>query len=557
MNLAPLADTAAYLDSNLPRLAVVKHALGARFDIVWSPAPGCVMATRPLPRSVPDGEDLRAVGLAFAEGRDAVAGRAVTDLSPESLPGNVGFVRADGDKLVVVRSGPGTVPWYAWQDRDRALVTTTFTEMVRLLPVMPELDPLVCALWANFQAVFPGGRSFLRGVSVIPPGHTAEVWPGRLVRPHAWWGPWPEELPWPSQAARAENVERFRNAVLSALQREVADEPANLLTLSGGVDSSSLAYLIGRHLGRPLSALSFVPPPGRAESEMAASYLGPLVHDLGITRHICEPLDGPRRLGLVAGTPPVVFPVAHPALQVLPRLVDEWGVEVLVGGEFADEICGGWFAYGDWLDAISLVRLILGAGALPRGRSDLKAWAARRLPDRLLPGPWPASLAPWVRNEVDEEYQAWRATQLRDLRTSSSPHRSQRALLASQEGVTAMNWEVCSFLGVRRTFPFFNAEVLQVVSACHPVELLGPGPKRLERQAFAGLVPERYLHRPDKGGWRGEDDEALVEPPPVPASLGAAFHENLPPMTPAQASGVAILSGFAHRLAQAISPNRR
>jgi asparagine synthetase B (glutamine-hydrolysing) len=469
VNLAPLANVVAYLDRNPSRLAMLERALNGRFDAIWSPLPGCLMATHPLPRSVPDSHDLRAAGIAFAEGREAIGPRSLTDLALESLPGAVGFVRADRDKLDVVRSGAGTVPWYVWQDGERALVTTTFTELVRLLPVTPQLDPLVCGLWASFQPMFPGARSFLRGVTVIPAGHVAEVRAGRAVRPRLWWNPWPEELRWPSRAARASHVEGFREAVLTTLDREVAEEPVNLLTLSGGVDSSALAYLVGRHLRRPLAALSFVPPAEGPEAPLEASYLDPLVNDLAITRHVRHPLDGMRRMSFVPGTPSVVFPVCHPALQVLPRLVEEWGVEVLVGGEFADEICGGWFAYPDWLDRVSPLHLVLGAKALPRGRRDLRAWAGRRRPGRLLAGPWPESLATWVRPEVEEEYQAWRAVQLSDLRASAAPHRYQRALLASQEGVTAMNWEVCSFLGVRRTFPFLAAQVLEVVAACHPV----------------------------------------------------------------------------------------
>ncbi len=503
------------------------------------------MATKALPRSVPDGDELRQAGLAFAEGRETVTGRSPTDLALSSLPGNVGFVQAEQDRLVVVRSGPGIVPWYVWQDGERVLVTTTFTEMVRMLPVAPALDPFVCGLWAGLHAAFPDGRSFLRGVTAIPPGHTAEVRPGRPVRCHLWWDPWPEELPWPTGAGRADRVERFRHAVITALHREVSPEPVNLLTLSGGVDSSALAYLVRRHLGHPLAALSFVPPPEASGAQLESSYLDPLIADLGITPHLRHPLDTAQRIVLAAGTPPVAFPVLHPALHLLPRLAAEWGVEVLVGGEFADEICGGWFALPDWLDAVSLPRLITQLRALPKGKSDVKAWARRRRPGRLAPGLWPASLPELVRPEVDQEYQAWRADQLKAYRASVAPHRFQRALLSWEHPAVAMNWEVCSFLGVRRSFPFLSAEVLEVVAACHPVELLGPGQKRLERQAFARLVPDRYLFRPDSGRWISHDDDVMIDPPAVPASLSTAVRESLGPMAPIHVAGLIMTSRFA------------
>ncbi len=551
MNLAPLADVVAYLDSNPSRLVGVKQALKGRFDTVWSPIQGCVMATRALPHSVPDDEDLRVAGVAFAEGRDTVARRSVAGLELELLPGNVGFVRAERDKLVVVRSGPGVVPWYVWQDPERALVSTSFTQLVRLLPVPPELDPLVCAAWGSFIATFPDGRSFVRGVTVIPAGHAADVRPGQTVRSRVWWNPWPEELPWPSRATRADHVERFREAVLTGLAREVAEEPVNLLTLSGGVDSSVLAHLVSRHLGRPLAAVSFLNPGEGPGARLDASYLDPLVAELSIAPHLRYPVGTADWLALAAGAPPVAFPVIHPALQVLGELVGEWGVEVLVGGEFADEICGGSFALADWLDAVSLPRLVSQLTALPRGRRDVRAWAGRRRSGRQhCPGPWPAALEDWARPEVDAEYQAWRADQLRALRASSAPHRYQRAVLTWLEGALAMNWEVCSSLRVRRAFPFLSAEVLQVVAGCHPVELLGPGVKRLERQAFAGLVPERYLHRPDKGGrWDGDGDDLLVDAPITPESLSPMMRDDVAPMTPSHAAGVAALGRLAERVA--------
>jgi asparagine synthetase B (glutamine-hydrolysing) len=506
------------------------------------------MATQALPLSVPDGDELRSAGLAFAEGRDSLPGSAVAGLALRSMPGNVGFVRAAADCLAVVRSGPGTVPWYGWQDGERALVSTSFTELVNLLPVAPELDTLVCTLWASANAVFPGGRSFLRGVTVIPPGHTADVAPGRPISSRPWWNPWPEELPWPSRIARADHVERFRHAVLTGLEREVAEEPVNLLTLSGGVDSSALAYLVRRHLVRPLAALSFVPPSGAPEGPLEASYLDPLVADLGIAPHRCHPLNNAERMSLFLGAPPVAFPVLHPALQVMAGVVEEWGVEVLVGGEFADEICGGWFALPDWLDAVSLPRLLSQLGAMPRGRADVRAWAVRRKPGRVSPGPWVPSLPEWVRPEVEEEYQTWRAEEWESLRASSAPYRYQQAVLAWLDGALAMNWEVCSFLKIRRAFPFLTAETLEVVSACHPVELLGPGPKRLERQAFSDLVPHRYLHRPDKSGWAGGDDDVLVDPPLVSAPLGAMLREDLASMAPAHAIGVSLMDRFVRRV---------
>jgi hypothetical protein len=64
-----------------------------------------------------------------------------------------------------------------------------------------------------------------------------------------------------------------------------------------------------------------------------------------------------------------------------------------------------------------------------------------------------------------------------------------------------MNWEVASALGIRRSFPFFNRDVLELAFQCHPAELIGPDYKKLLRAALRDDVPERNLNRQDKGGW--------------------------------------------------------
>jgi hypothetical protein len=70
-----------------------------------------------------------------------------------------------------------------------------------------------------------------------------------------------------------------------------------------------------------------------------------------------------------------------------------------------------------------------------------------------------------------------------------------------------MNWEACSTLGIRRSFPFFNREVLELAYECHPAELYGPGTKKLLRAALHNDVPSRNLYRQDKG----RRDDAVVK----------------------------------------------
>jgi hypothetical protein len=69
-----------------------------------------------------------------------------------------------------------------------------------------------------------------------------------------------------------------------------------------------------------------------------------------------------------------------------------------------------------------------------------------------------------------------------------------------------MYWEGASPLGARPLLPFFSREALELAFRCHPRDLLGPGKKRLLRDALRADVPTRNLMREDRGEWTGHGD---------------------------------------------------
>jgi hypothetical protein len=118
---------------------------------------------------------------------------------------------------------------------------------------------------------------------------------------------------------------------------------------------------------------------------------------------------------------------------------------------------------------------------------------------------------------VREEYLTWWEGKRKALRQDQDPWRHLAMHSATLDPFVPMNWEACSALGIRRSFPFFNREVLELAYECHPTELYGPGTKKLLRAALHNDVPSRNLYRQDKG--RRDDAAfksmlALQEPPP-------------------------------------------
>jgi asparagine synthetase B (glutamine-hydrolysing) len=326
----------------------------------------------------------------------------------------------------------------------------------------------------------------------------------------------------------------LRGVLVETLERDLDPGGRNLLTLSGGVDSTSLGALAAGTLGFGLSSFSLLPS-WEPELSQELSYIDPLTREYGI-----EPA---RKLGLtqevrkrwLRSSPGLPFQILHPALCELPGICEQQEVRVMVGGEFADEVCGEMGRIYDWARATSAWRLPLVSRRLPFGPRDYLRWARCRVRDAL-GRPWirpPEELEAWVHPEIEAEYRAWRRRRVEAARghgvVGSLRERS------TLDGWVAMNWEGTTPLGVRRTIPFFTREVLELAFECDPSELLGPGKKKLLRAALRGDAPDRNLDRPDKGGWgSGMADQRLCLDGELPEFLEPLVRPDWFPRPPAE-----------------------
>src|SRR5205814_10733500 len=89
-----------------------------------------------------------------------------------------------------------------------------------------------------------------------------------------------------------------------------------------------------------------------------------------------------RTLGWINDAPGLPFQITHPALCELPRIAAERPVRVVVGGEFADDVCGELGRITDWALATSPGRILTPASR-PFGRRDILRRGQRRLLCRL------------------------------------------------------------------------------------------------------------------------------------------------------------------------------
>jgi len=516
--LRPMANIFAVTDADPAVLDRIEGRVraGDDFERVYRPTEGWIAAYASLPESEPDRDDACSRGFLFLEGRDRLERLGadwldrlsdLCDLSPtqlDELPGDFGFIhfRPDGTALAV-RACAGRVPLYLHRREGGGLaIGTLLNYFPRLLPTRFHPDRLINAAWARTTTTtFIQGRTFVRGVSVLPRATATEVAAGRALRTRVYWDPRPQvgEKVEPDPA----HARELRSILITNLERDLDPSGRSLLMLSGGVDSSALGALIAGVLGRPLSSWSMIPArePGRSGE---LSYIDPLVQSFGIEpadkRELTEELH--RRW--IMHAPGLPFQILHPALCDLPAVCAEREVRSLVSGMFADEICGDRQRLTDWVLHTSMKSLATGV-TLPFGGRDYLRWVRRRLQEAARRPRIPRmELDVWVPDEVVAEHQAWLATHQASLARDRRPLR-ELATRADADAWVAMYWEGASPLGVRPVLPFFNREVLELAYRCHPQELLGPGKKRLLVDALRDDVPARNLLRPDRGLWTGHE----------------------------------------------------
>jgi asparagine synthetase B (glutamine-hydrolysing) len=357
--------------------------------------------------------------------------------------------------------------------------------------------------------MFIDGRTFVEGVSILPRASHVELAPGREPRQATYWDPRPAAgtvlHPDPDRPRE------LRSLLVSALERDLDPRGGNLITLSGGVDSCSLAALAGGTLALPVSSWSLIPS-FDPERSRELSYMDPIVRAASIAPALRRESSAERYARWLEEAPGLPCQVAHPALCDLPKVAAEHDVRVLFGGDFADQVCGHWVRITDWARETTAAQLITRRHLLPFGRRDYVRWARRRLMD-LVGRPsiplW-SYLPPWTRQEVAEEYREW----LRRYRRAEGRDRRPLKELAEHAAAdmwVAINWEATTAVGVRRSFPFWSREMLEFAFRCHPHELLGPGPKRLLRSALRDDVPARNLNRPDKAAWGRRNFEPVPQ----------------------------------------------
>ncbi len=515
-----LANLTAFHSENPVRLEELARRLAQQAPdlAVMRPRPQWVVQVRPLPRGPDLTAELARHGLFFVEGPEYfqttdgtfVTAPLLNELRNDTprlakFETDLGFLHIPSEGAVtLVRSCAGRVPLYYWELGDVLAISSTLHQRIHCFPEQSaSLDPLVCAMHVSGLLIFPEGRTTLQGVQILETGHLLKVQrPAR--RPRLYWPTAKERLLPATEDAWRASAEQLKKTVLQNMERELSSTKTNLFSFSGGVDSSCAVSIAG-HLGKPTATYSLLSPyiEHRVDQER---HIRDLHARHGVTQHLTEHLSDPLRAELAMVGPPLPQLQLHPVLGALPRLVSMWDPVTLTGGEYADRLLGG-RAQTIWDLARDSTLPELRRCTTRRDFIHLSAARALWLVTpmgRFRGSPFPSGLRPWLRDNLKAEYRDWREDGIARGRTDSFPRWHLRRRIRMNAAI-AMNWEACSRLGIRRTYPFLSRTLLDMALTSHPSDHFGrlpagirSGPKRLLRRALEGIVPHESLYQRDK-----------------------------------------------------------
>lgn len=392
-------------------------------------------------------------------------------------------------------------------------------------------------------------RTAFTRISQLPPGHIAQF-DAEGFRSEPWWSiDFPVRGEEPSQDLR-ENAERLRSLLKEAtrLRFERSDFPVGAY-LSGGIDSAVTASLIREVTSADLSTFSlrFTDAEfdeGRHQSLMAER-LGTRHHEVEVSRR-----------DIADVFPDVVWHAETPLLRTAPApmfllsaLVARSGQKVVVTGEGADEVLGGYDIFRE-----ARVRDFWARGPdspiRDRATELLYPWLQRnpgRAPafarsffgaDHDLADPASSHRTRWNAGSALSSLLTPAAREAMSIEAGEPPMPPRHgkvwdALSRSQwlEMSTLLPGYILASQGdrmlmahsVEGRFPFLDRDVVEFANALPARhKLFGLEEKFILKVAFADLIPDEILHRP-KQPYRAPDAASFFADGGEPQWLGDAL----------------------------------
>ncbi|MBI4998349.1 MAG: N-acetylglutaminylglutamine amidotransferase [Rhodocyclales bacterium] len=248
--------------------------------------------------------------------------------------------------LFIGRDRAGIKPLYYAQNGQRLCFASTLPALLAAGGIDTALDPVALHHHLTLHAVVPAPRTLLNGVRKLAPGHAMLVDVVGRTETRPYWH-LKAQRPTPQLGEQAW-LARVRAALLGAVERQqtAADVPVGVL-LSGGLDSSLLVGLLDQLGHRDVQTFSI--GFGDKGDESGNEF----IYSNAVANHFrtCHRKYMIPDAEVLAALPEVVDQMSEPmvsqdvaAFYLLSQRVSQ-SVKVVMSGQGADEVFGGYFWY--------------------------------------------------------------------------------------------------------------------------------------------------------------------------------------------------------------------
>ncbi|HVG30153.1 MAG TPA: asparagine synthase (glutamine-hydrolyzing) [Pyrinomonadaceae bacterium] len=267
-------------------------------------------------------------------------------------------------RFLLGRDRFGVKPLYYAETKDRLLFASEIKALFADAEVPRRLNHARLAEYLAFRSV-AGEETLFEGVREVAPG-TVQVYEAGRRAERRYWSP---EVPPVKNGHAGELLERGRELLSDSIRaRLVSDVPLGTIT-SGGLDSSLVSAIAAEHTAGPIDTFCV----GFGDAAYDERPFARVVADrIGSKHHTIEvaPAEIERELDRLtwAHDEPLTHPNSIPMHLIFRDAKERVGVTVLLSGEGADEVFGGyeWYAVAHRRDALRRVpALSLAAAAAP------------------------------------------------------------------------------------------------------------------------------------------------------------------------------------------------
>jgi asparagine synthase (glutamine-hydrolysing) len=466
---------------------------------------------------------------------------------PEQLVGDFAFGLYDAQRrrLMLVRDAIGIKPLYYWHTRNVFIFASEIKALLAHPAVSPRPndDSLAERLFGRPQDY--RGFTCFEGILSLPPSHMAVLSEEKFVTRRYW------DFDLSAQTRLGsfqEYAQAFRTELLRAVRRRIRSTSPVAVSLSGGLDSSSI-FCLAETLRRddpannpPIVGISYIWPDGVPSDEKA--FLVEIERDYGVKVHRV-PIG---RGGFVDGATQTVWHVEVPMLDEqwntthqLLETTHRLGARVILTGHWADQVLFDQAYLVDLFRRLAFSEILRHLKEYSRWLIDVDAEYFRRqfltdlikhhVPDAIVPylrllRPDDRS-APWYTNTLRRR--ARRLTLRRPPRIPASATVHARALYAqarSSHHVGCMEWDnkVAAMHGLDMAFPFLDRDLLSfLMSIPGEVQTCNGRPKALLREGMRGVLPDAIASRSWKADFTYAVNEAVEqEYPSIVEAIGSS-----------------------------------